>query len=693
MKATFAAGLLVALAAAHMSTAYAAALKDTLNAPYSAPVPVALSHYDCTATQEGLQTAAMGQVIKGSYREWVQNYVNTSAGKDVTCVTWVKPTSRQLSRAEAEAFLTDSHNVGGTFGHAGDSAAAVDAAVAAGQTVLPLGIDPAAKKKTAETSEGASITAEATGVTAPQALGVEGDTKGYAVLDLGYGKTPVLEKKAAPAAKKARPATIGVDDRVHVGEKTSFPYLLIGQLITTWKDGTQTLCTGTLVSPHVVISAGQCGHNRDRGGFASKASFAPAQGQADAASPVTRPGGFRYADYVETNNRWTQISGGEAIQTLDARSDYAAFYFVTPWTSSSTFTFMPVVYDDTSALANIAGYPSDVPGVVGINQDMMYGSGTETARSINLLRAFQVREFRVDVSAGQAGAPMWTFDGTSRNIIGVVSYGGDEIAGGAWFGGENKTIISTFVAWTPSQSAPTHLADNLRVPLVIPSGDLSSDSYIRFYNPTAQAGTVAVTFNDGATGQALGTWNSPSLGPFTTLQFMVKDMETAAGFNSAGRARYTVQMSATFPGYFQHVLWNRNGISLTNVSGCGNGLSNDVVHLNSVHSSLFNDTGYPSVVLVHNTSSKAADALLAVYNAGTGVKMGGIIIPGIPANATAAFRMNDVEPILGYAPGPNDFHVNLVQEGDFPGYLQHLVYNTRAGLITNMTAKCQFPLR
>jgi len=55
------------------------------------------------------------------------------------------------------------------------------------------------------------------------------------------------------------------------------------------------------------------------------------------------------------NNRWTQISGGgETIQTLDARSDYAAFYFVTPWTTSGSFTFMPVVYNDTSALVNIA---------------------------------------------------------------------------------------------------------------------------------------------------------------------------------------------------------------------------------------------------------------------------------------------------------------------------------------------------
>jgi len=39
------------------------------------------------------------------------------------------------------------------------------------------------------------------------------------------------------------------------------------------------------------------------------------------------------------------------------------------------------------------------------------------------------------------------------------------------------------------------------------------------------------------------------------------------------------------------------------------------------------------------------------------------------------------------------YHYNLVQEGDFPGYLQHVVHNTLAGVITNMTAKCAFPIR
>jgi len=107
---------------------------------------------------------------------------------------------------------------------------------------------------------------------------------------------------------------------------------------------------------------------------------------------------------------------------------------------------------------------------------------------------------------------------------------------------------------------------NLRVPLVVPSGDANSDSNIRFYNPTAQAGTVSVIFNDGETGATLGTWNSPSIGAFTAPQFAVKDMEAAGGFSPTNHTATRFRCRRRFPGYFQHVCGIRTAISLTNVT-------------------------------------------------------------------------------------------------------------------------------
>jgi len=206
---------------------------------------------------------------------------------------------------------------------------------------------------------------------------------------------------------------------------------------------------------------------------------------------------------------------------------------------------------------------------------------------------------------------------------------------------------------------------------------------------------VKVNFASGETGASISAWTSPALPPFSSRQFSIQELEAAAkpAIVSIDKVRYTLEISANFPGFFQHVLWNQIGASLTNISGCGNGVSNDVLHLNNVHSSLISD--YPSVILAHNIGAKAADALIGVYDSNTGTRIGGVIIPDVPPNASAEFRMNEVEAALSFVPivveGP--YHYNLVQEGDFPGYLQHVVQNTLAGVITNMTAKCAFPIR
>lgn len=320
----------------------------------------------------------------------------------------------------------------------------------------------------------------------------------------------------------------------------------------------------------------------------------------------------------------------------------------------------------------------------------MYSSGPETSRSVTLLRAFQVREFNMDVSAGQHGGPVWTYDGVTRAMTGVVSYGGDEVAGGVWFGGDNTTTITAFVAWAPDRAAPGSVSENLHVAVAFPSGNLAADSYVRFYNASPQPGVVTVNFAEGETGAVLAAWTSPTLPPFSSKQFSVADIEIAARprLTSNSRGRYTLDMTSTMPGYFQHVLWNRGGASLTNVSSCGNGSANDVLHLNNVHSSLI--AAYPSVIMAHNIGAGPSDVVIGVYISETGARIGGVRIPAVPPNASASFHIHDVEAALGFTPahpqGP--YHYNLVQEGDFPGYLQHLVYNNVADIITNMTGKC-----
>ena len=628
--------------------------------------------YDCTAARSDVRNRHIGQVIEGTYREWTEAYATTKTGRSVYCVTTLSPDSTALTRSQAEDLLAKSS----TFAIAASNTKPVASAPETPGTpsaVLPRGVDT-----------GAASGNEAISPAPIQGLNIAGINNNV-VLDLGFPKVATAEKKSAAVEK---PASIGTDDRVRVNDLQGSPWQYIGQLVVTWKDGTQSVCTGTLVSQYVVLTAGQCAHNRDKGGFAARAMFAPGQIQQTVNGPIAQPNGARAADYVETNSRWTQVSGGETVQTIDSRSDFGAYYFATPWTFTNTF--MPIVYGDTTeGVANAAGYPVDAGGAT-LNQGLWYSQGLETTRSKNVLRAFQVREFSLDVSAGQNGGPFWNFDGTNRNLLGIISYGGDEVAGGVWFTNDNKQAIQALVSWAPSQAAPSHVADDLHVPLVYPSNYGAGSGYFRFYNPTPQAGSITVTIADGNTGSSLGVWRSVNIPAFASIQVSVQEVEANSfpAINPTGKDRYTVNVSSNFLGYFQYVLFNPTAGWLTDVAGCSNGLSSDVLHLNNVHTSLVGD--YPSAIIVHNIASKAGSAIVGVYSATTGTRLGGIIVPNIPPNADAVFSVKDAEGVLGVQ--PTEGHFNLVLESDFQGYLQHILYNNRSGVLANMTAKCAMPV-
>jgi V8-like Glu-specific endopeptidase len=647
-----------------------------VDAPGAARAPAALdfTSYDCSVAG-ALQRDHVGQVIDGTYREWVAVSKSGERGREVRCVNELVPAARQLSRAEAQALLTAS---------ARPARSPVAQTERAASTTAP----------TAPTFEhGAAVGVATVG----HALNDSHDTGDYAILDAGFGKTlagnvastQVAAAEADPATQIARerPAAIGVDERAAVASTNEAPFDSIGQLIVTWRDGTQSICTGTLISPYAVLTAGQCAHNRSKGGFAAKTTFAPGQRQASTSAVIEQLVASRFADYVETTGRWTQISGDESILVNDARADYAVYYFLTPWTHVTAL--MPITYDSaTAAVGNHAGYPVSVGNQKGINQGMWFGSGAETNRSVNLLRSIQVREFAFDASTGSIGGPIWTFDGTNRSFVGIVSYGGDDFAGGVWFGGENKSLISAWAAWRPGSPSPAMARPSLNAPLTFPSSTTFASSYFRFYNPGLVAGTVSVTFHNGATGQVLGTWTSPPLPPRSSRQFDVIEMERAASppIDATGKDNYTATIASDFQGFVQSVLWNEGGQSLTNISGCSNGLADNVSNLINVHTT--NIPAYPSVIMVHNLANKASDAVIGVFDSMTGNRLGGIVVPAIAPSAAATFGAADIERVLQYTPAPDHYHYNLVIENDFYGYAQHIVNNNAAGLVTNMTAKC-----
>ncbi len=322
------------------------------------PVIVEDASYNCALPGADLESRHVGQVIAGSYREWIMLSQDGPKARLVRCVSEVVPKARQLSRLEAKNLLLASAQVGSAQVANSERAASLETPATPNFAHTDLGGIP----------------------TAGHVLNDAPDLKAYAILDGGFGKTPVgtapREKPAtAEAADPAlvvpreKTATVGTDERTRVTTTNEPPWNTIGQLLVTWRDGTQSSCTGTLISPYAVLTAGQCAHNRSKGGFAARTSFAPGQTQESMLGSVTQRVPSRYADYVETTGRWTQISGDESILINDARADYAVYYFVEPWVHATTL--LPIVYDSTTAgVGNHAGYPVSITGAKGINQAM-----------------------------------------------------------------------------------------------------------------------------------------------------------------------------------------------------------------------------------------------------------------------------------------------------------------------------------
>lgn len=465
---------------------------------------------------------------------------------------------------------------------------------------------------------------------------------------------------------------------------TLFPDRVVGKLYAEYPDGAVTTCTATLVSPYVAVTAGHCVHARDRGGYATRVAFVPAQSQSTFGGVVNYPYSFKLAAFVTVNPRWTQISGGSTINIFDARYDYGAIYFSTPW--NYTTTFAPMIYGTTYGAALNVGYPGKVQGIDG-NEGGWSDIGAEALRSALNLRSYQVREFELDISSGNSGGPYFALDGSNYVITGIVSYGGDDRAGGVWLGGANESSFRAYGTWTPNSASPGQVANDLRAPILL-SSSVAEDgaSYLRFFNNSPSSGTVTVRFYD-IFGSDVGGWISPSIAPLASRQFAVSDIEIVAGINSAANVIYSAKISSTFVGLFQHVAWNVAGQGLTNLSGCNTGLSDNTTAAINVHSSRLNDD-YPSYIVLHSVSPQTTDITADVFDALTGLRIGGVTFRDVPANASGLLEISEFEDRLNYTPLPGQNHYNIVLTGNTAAYIQHQVDNISAGMITNMTGTC-----
>ncbi len=220
-------------------------------------------------------------------------------------------------------------------------------------------------------------------------------------------------------------------------------------------------------------------------------------------------------------------------------------------------------------------------------------------------------------------------------------------------------------------------------------------SYLRFFNASTVPGTVTVALRDGPTGALVSNWTSPTIPPGASAQVSMQTVETnavpvaAANQTLIATSSYNLDIASTFPGYLQHVLWNRTAGVFANLTGCGTGLVSDTTSILNVHSSAL--ATYVSRIRMVNTGVFASRATLNFTDSVTGAAVASWTSPEIPSGGSVEIPVPQVETQVQALQTAvrigNALQFNVTLSG-FSGYLQHVIDNQNLGVMVDMSPKC-----
>jgi len=219
-------------------------------------------------------------------------------------------------------------------------------------------------------------------------------------------------------------AIIGTDDRVQVGNTSTYPWSAIASLRITAADNSVWSGTGWFIGPHTVATAGHCVFIRNAGsanGWVKSIQVIP--GRNGASQPF---GSATSSSFVSVTG-WTNNG--------DQEYDYGAIQLSTNL-GNSTGTFGFGAYNDATliaSIANISGYPGDKPA----------GTQWFHARKVTSVGTRKVY-YDVDTAPGQSGAPVWRFVDGKRYGIAIHAYGGTTSNSGTRI---TTGVFNNFVAW------------------------------------------------------------------------------------------------------------------------------------------------------------------------------------------------------------------------------------------------------
>ncbi len=251
------------------------------------------------------------------------------------------------------------------------------------------------------------------------------------------------------------------------------------------------------------------------------------------------------------------------------------------------------------------------------------------------------------------------------------------------------TDMTTVCSFSDPPASYTTVAE-LRTGSLFSSEQTLAQSFLRFYNGGSSAGSVHVTLADSEDTR-LGEWTSSSIQPGAAIQVPITELESSIGQGTQKPEYYAATVQTEFEGWLQHVLWSPADGTLTNLSTCEVGVVSNALTLNSVHTSTLED-GYPSTVVINNVSNSDTAVTLGLYDATTGSSLGSYSAGVVPARGQAVVPVLTMEAGAGVNPNGAYHYVINSETASFEGFLQHVVNNIEAGVITDMSTACQLPV-